>query len=315
MSTKRPRPVLIAGPTAAGKSALALALAQRIGGVVINADSMQVYAELPILTAQPTPDERAAAPHRLYGHVPAHDAYSTGHYLVDVAAALAAATSAGATPIIVGGTGLYFKAVLEGLSPVPPIPPDVRLRWREEAARLPAPALHALLAARDTVMARRLDATDVQRVTRALEVIDATGQSLAIWQQVAGTPLLAAGACVRLVVDRPREVLRDVVDARFRRMIARGALEEVRQLGALGLDPALPAMRAIGVPPLLACVAGSTTLDAAIAAAQQDTRRYVKRQQTWLRKFMSDWYRIDGIDGLDDALSLIRRAGEASAAG
>ena len=183
MRAQRPGPILIAGPTASGKSALALELAERHGGVVINADSMQVYAELPILSARPTGEDEAQAPHRLYGHVSARVPYSVARWLEDVAAVLAEAIADGRRPILVGGTGLYFKALTEGLSPLPKVPADIRARWRETAQRSAPEMLYELLRKRDPAMAHRLAPGDVQRVTRALEVIDATGRSLADWQE------------------------------------------------------------------------------------------------------------------------------------
>ncbi len=282
-------PILIAGPTASGKSGLALALAERFGGVVINADSMQVYRDLRVLTARPSAEEEARAPHRLYGHVAAADAYSTGRWIADVTAALAEAQSAGQRPIVVGGTGLYFKALLEGLSPIPPVPDDVRAHWRGEAARLGAKDLHAELAARDPEMAARLNPTDPQRVTRALEVLEASGQSLAVWQRTAGTPLVAEAETVRLVLLPERAALQARCDARFDGMMAAGALEEVAALGRRGLSPDLPAMRALGVPPLLAHLAGSLTLEASVAQAKLETRQYAKRQMTWLKRNMMSW--------------------------
>jgi tRNA dimethylallyltransferase len=283
------RAILIAGPTASGKSALALALAERYGGVVINADSMQVYRELRILTARPSPEEEARVPHALYGFIPACEAYSVGRYMADAARAIAAARVAGRVPVVVGGTGLYFTALLEGLSPIPSVPEAIRARWRAEARRLGAAALHRLLSERDPCMAARLRPTDPQRLVRALEVLEATGRSLADWQQIPGEPLLAAETAIRLVVSPDRTELYRRSDTRFDAMLERGALEEVAALRALALDPKLPAMTALGVAPLLALLAGELTLDAAAAQAKADTRRYAKRQLTWLRRNMIAW--------------------------
>jgi tRNA dimethylallyltransferase len=287
------RAILVAGPTATGKSGLALALAARFGGVVINADSMQVYRELRVLTARPSEAEEARAPHRLYGHIAAADAYSTGRWLAGVAVALEAARSAGRRPIIVGGTGLYFKALLEGLSPIPPVPDDVRAHWRREAERLGAKDLHQELAKRDPEMAARLNPADPQRVTRALEVLEASGQSLAQWQRTAGTPLLAEAETVRLVLLPERAALQARCDARFDVMMRAGALEEVRALLRLGLSPDLPAMRALGVPPLFEHLAGRLTLEAAVAQAKLETRQYAKRQMTWLKRNMMSWHNVN----------------------
>ena len=211
--------VLIAGPTASGKSGVALELACRLGGTVINADSMQVYRELRLLTARPSHAEEARAPHRLYGTISAAEACSVGRWLDDVAHALAEAQGEGRLPILVGGTGLYFKALTEGLAPVPEIPAELRAYWREQAAKLSREALHQELAARDPAMAARLKPADPQRIVRALEVIDATGVSLAEWQGGSAAPLLGAGEVLPLVIAPEREPLYAAIDARFDRMI------------------------------------------------------------------------------------------------
>ena len=286
---RRPSAILIAGPTASGKSAVAFALAKERQGTIINADSKQVYRELAILTARPSPEEMAAVPHRLYGTVPAQAPYSVGRWLEDASAAIAEARAEGRLPILVGGTGLYFKAVLEGLSPVPDIPAEVRAFWRAQAATLGPEGLHRELAARDPVMAARLRPSDPHRVVRALEVIDATGVSLADWQGSAGAPVLSGDAALKLVIAPERDTLYAAIDARFERMIAQGAVDEVRALLDLHLDPGLPVMLAHGVPGLAAYLAGTMTLEAAAAKAKLDTRHYVKRQMTWLRRFMADW--------------------------
>lgn len=293
MPKLKPAAVLIAGPTAAGKSAVALALAERLAGVVVNADSMQVYSELRVLTARPSAEDEVRAPHRLYGHVPAREAYSAGRFVAEAEAEIAAAHQTGRIPIIVGGTGLYFKALLEGLSPIPTVPEDVRAHWRAEAARLGAAELHRLLAGRDPEMAVRLHPTDSQRITRALEVLEATGRSLSYWQSLPGVPVLPEAATVRLVLQPEREHLYRRCDARLDAMMAAGALAEVATLAELRLDPGLPVMRAVGVGPLLAYLAGRTTLDAALAQAKLDTRHYVKRQLTWLRRNMIAWDRVN----------------------
>lgn len=285
------RPILIAGPTASGKSELAMTLAERHSGIVINADSMQVYRDLAILTARPDAKDEARVPHALYGHVPASEAYSVGRWLDNVRRALEHARAEDRRPIIVGGTGLYFRALLEGLSPVPAIPEDIRAHWRSEAARLGAAGLHAVLAARDAEMAARLRPSDPQRVTRALEVLEATGLSLAVWQTRAGTPLLVAEETERLVVLRDRQELFARCDMRFEGMLAAGGLDEARRLLALNLDPMLPAMRAVGVRPLLLMLSGQLDEKEAIARAKQDTRHYVRRQLTWLNRHMSSWNR------------------------
>ncbi|MFA7307698.1 MAG: tRNA (adenosine(37)-N6)-dimethylallyltransferase MiaA [Hyphomicrobium sp.] len=282
-------PILIAGPTASGKSALAIAIAEHVGGVIINADSMQVYRELRILTARPSPDEEARLPHALYGFVPASEAYSAGRFVADVANALATARQAGRRAVIVGGTGLYFKALLEGLSPIPAIEAEIREHWRAEAERRGAADLHRDLAARDARMAERLASSDTQRIVRALEVIEQTGRSLADWQQVRGAPMIDEAQAVRLLVTLDREDLHARAGARFDRMIASGALDEVRALEALQLNPDLPAMRAIGVRPLLAVIRGECSLEAAAEAAKAETRQYIKRQETWIKQNMITW--------------------------
>lgn len=281
--------VLIAGPTASGKSGVGLELARGLGGTVINADSMQVYRELRVLTARPSASEEARAPHRLYGTVSAAESCSVGRWLDDVAHVLAEAEGEGRLPFLVGGTGLYFKALTEGLAPVPDIPAEVRSYWREEAANSSREALHQELAARDPAMAARLKLADPQRLVRALEVIDATGISLAEWQGGNASPLLAPSDVLRLVIAPEREPLYAAIDARFDRMIEEGAIEEVRVLLDLKLDPGLPAMRAHGVRELAAYLCGAVSREEAVAKAKTESRRYAKRQMTWLRRFMSDW--------------------------
>jgi tRNA dimethylallyltransferase len=285
-------PILIAGPTASGKSALALAIAEHVGGAIINADSMQVYRELSILTARPQPDEEARVPHMLYGFVPAAEAYSTGRFVADVTDAIANAREAGQRPVIVGGTGLYFTALREGLSPIPRIDSEIREHWRAEAERRGATELHRELMARDAQMAERLAPADTQRIVRALEVLEQTGRSLADWQKVRGVPVVHEAEAVRLLVTLDRAELHARADARFDRMIAAGAIEEIRALAALRLDPDLPAMRAIGVRPLLSFVKGESALDAAADAAKAETRQYIKRQETWHRRYMISWRRV-----------------------
>jgi tRNA dimethylallyltransferase len=288
------RPILIAGPTASGKSGLALAIAERVGGVIINADSMQVYDNLSTLTARPTAEDEARVPHRLYGHISGHEAYSVARWVGDVDAVLVAAHAAGQRPIIVGGTGLYFKALLEGLSPVPAIPADIRSHWRDEAARISAAELHAKLAEVDPVMADRIEPTDRQRVTRALEVFDATGISLDTWQKTPGQSILDTGAQagiepVRLVVTRPRWDLHARCDQRFDAIMAGGALDEVRALLAEAIDLDYPVMRALGVRPLADHLAEKLSLETAVEQAKAETRQYVKRQETWLTRNMMSW--------------------------
>lgn len=285
----RPTAILVAGPTASGKSAAALLLAERFGGAVINADSMQVYRELKLLTARPGPSEMGHVPHHLYGTLKASETYSVGRWLKDVAGALKAAQDAGNLPIVAGGTGLYFKALLEGLSPVPEILPETRELWRERSESLSAEGLFAELMARDPVMAGRLMPSDKQRVVRAIEVIEATGVSLAEWQGTAGTPTLQSDAVLKLVVAPEREAVYAAIEARFDRMLDEGAIDEVRALVDLRLDPSLPAMRALGVRELTAYLTGAMTLDEATTKAKTESRRYAKRQMSWTRRFMAEW--------------------------
>ena len=284
-----PTAILIAGPTASGKSAAALELAERLPGTVINADSMQVYRELAVLTARPSAADMSRAPHRLYGTSSAAEAFSVGSWLDHAVRAIAEASDARRVPILVGGTGLYFKALIEGLAAIPDIPPDIREHWRERAEAQGVEHLHRELAARDPAMAARLKPTDPQRIARALEVIDATGVSLAEWQSASATPALPPHGVLKLVVAPEREPLYAAIDARFELMIGEGALEEVTALLALGLDPGLPAMRAHGVRELGAYLAGASNLENAVAKAKTETRRYAKRQMTWARRFMADW--------------------------
>ena len=291
MTGPKPRQcfTLIAGPTASGKSALAAARARAMGGIIVNADSMQVYRELAILTARPTPAEEAGLPHRLYGFRPAAEPYSVAAWLDDIAPLIDAARRGGPPLVIVGGTGLYFKALLEGLSPVPYIPDAIRAHWRAEAAAKGSAALHAILRERDPAMAERLPASDPQRILRALEVLDATEISLLDWQSVAGRPLMRAEEVERLYLSPPRELLYARCDARLDRMIEMGGLEEARRLDECRLDAALPIMRAVGVRPLLGFLAGRLDWEAALAEAKMETRRYAKRQLTWARRNMISW--------------------------
>lgn len=283
------KPILIAGPTASGKSALAVAIAQRVGGVVINADSMQVYRELSVLTARPTPADTALVPHVLYGHVAGVEGYSAGRYVREASAAIEQARAEGRPAIVVGGTGLYFKALLDGLSPVPEVPPKVRARWRAQAKRVSAQALHHELTVRDPVMAQRLQTGDRQRVLRALEVIEATGRSLAEWHLKPAVPVLDAKQAHLLVAMPERDALYRRCDARFDVMMREGALDEVRRLMALRPTLDLPIMGALGVDPLAVHLAGHQSLEVAVTQAKAQTRQYAKRQLTWLRKHMMSW--------------------------
>jgi tRNA dimethylallyltransferase len=291
MSARAPsqRAVLIAGPTASGKSALALRLAEELGGTIINADSMQVYRDLRIITARPTPQDEARVPHLLYGHVDAAENYSVGRWCVDAGAALAAVERAGRLPVVVGGTGLYFKALTRGLAAVPPVPSDIRAAVRARLAAAGAGPLYAELRDRDPATARRLMPGDRARIARALEVVMATGRSLADWHADGMKPTLDPDRAIKVFLDVDRAELYRRIDARFDAMVAAGALEEVRALGRRGLDAALPAMKAHGVPWLIRHLAGEIDLATAAAEAKRDTRRYTKRQATWFRHQLPDW--------------------------
>jgi tRNA dimethylallyltransferase len=291
--------VLIAGPTASGKSALALRLAEEMPrhgrrALIVNADAMQVYDALRVVTARPTPAEEARIPHRLYGHVPAESRYSVGAWLADMEKVLAEAASRGATPVVVGGTGLYFKALTEGIAAIPPVPAEVRKRLSERLSAEGVAALHAELLARDPASAASIRPGDAQRILRALEVLEATGAGLAAWQrQDQRPPLLGPEGAVRVVLEASRPILHARIEERFDRMVGEGAVEEVRALVARGLDPRLPVMKAIGVREFAAHLRGEVSLEAAVAAAKAETRRYAKRQATWLRNQMGDWPRSE----------------------
>ena len=275
--------VLIAGPTASGKSALALELALAAGGVVINADSMQVYRDLRIITARPTRADEALVPHRLYGHVDAAVNFSAGAWVNDAATALEGARAEGRLPIFIGGTGLYFKALTAGLSVVPPIPAEVREDVRARLERNGVEALHAELAARDPRAAERLNLRDRTRIARALEVVEATGRSLLDWHQEGQPPLLPQDSFRAVFLAPEREELYARIDARFDAMLGAGALREVERLAARKLDPLLPAMKAHGVPALIRHLRGELSLDEAATIGRTDTRHYAKRQYTWFR--------------------------------
>ncbi len=284
--------LLIAGPTASGKSRAALELAQMLGGVIVNADSMQVYREPRILTARPSDADMARAPHLLYGHVPAREHYSTGRYQSDAGHALHEVREAKRIAIFVGGTGLYFRALTDGLSEMPEVPAGIRDAARALLAEIGNAAFHQELARRDPVMAEELKPGDGQRMLRAYEVIEASGKSLAWWQQNEGKPVLDGLKLARFVIDVPREILRKRIEARFRGMVAGGAMEEA--LALEDLDPALPAARIIGRRELLALHDGSLSEDKAIEKAVIATRQYAKRQDTWFRNQLADWTRVDG---------------------
>lgn len=299
--------ILIAGPTASGKSALAIRLAQALGGVIVNADSMQVYRDLRIITARPAPEDEAQAPHRLYGHVDAGVNFSVGRYVTDAVAVLA--DLRGCIPIFVGGTGLYFKALTEGLSEMPPVPDAVRDAVRRESEGLETSQLHRLLADRDPDTARTLRPSDRLRVQRALEIVAATGRPLVSFHGTRQPGPLAELPLIKLFLAPEREMVRAQIDRRFAAMIERGALDEVRRLGERRLDPMLPAMRAHGVPGLLAHLREEISLPEAVMRGQADTRRYAKRQFTWFRHQLADWTWIPPEDGYDAAVAALKARG------
>jgi tRNA dimethylallyltransferase len=275
--------VLLAGPTTSGKSALALRLAEQLSGTIINADSMQVYRDLRIITARPDPQDEARVPHLLYGHVDAAVNYSVGRWCVDAQAAIAETCRAGRLPFLVGGTGLYFKALTQGLAAVPPIPANIRATVRDRLAAEGVAPLYAELTQRDPATAARLMPGDRSRISRALEVVLATGRSLADWHRDGMPPSIDASRAACLFLDVDRAELYRRIDARFDTMIATGALDEVRTLAQRGLDPTLPAMKAHGVPWLIRHLKGEIKLAEAAEGGKRDTRRYTKRQATWFR--------------------------------
>jgi tRNA dimethylallyltransferase len=278
------RALLIAGPTASGKSALALQRVAEQGGIIINADALQVYRDLRILSARPSPEDEALAPHRLYGHVAAEQPYSVAAWAAEARREMEAAWSQRLLPIVTGGTGLYFRALEQGLAPVPPIPEEVRSRWRSFTGDL-----HAALQSRDPAMATRLQPADRQRLTRALEVIDATGRSLLDWQREGQDQAPLEGVeTERIFLDVPRAELHARAESRFDAMMTEGALEEARAV--MHRDPMLPMMKAIGVPELVRHLKGEISRDEAVEQAKAATRQFIKRQGTWWRGQMKAWH-------------------------
>jgi tRNA dimethylallyltransferase len=282
------RPVLIAGPTASGKSALALAIAETGGGIIVNADAIQVFANWRVLTARPSLRDEARAPHRLYGHVPGEAGYSVGHWLREVAPLL----RDGPRPIIVGGTGLYFSALTEGLADIPPTPTEIRA---EADARLARKGLTSLLADLDDATLARIDTRNPMRVQRAWEVQRTTGRALAAWQDATPPPMLPLPDVTAYVIDAPKTFLTPRIEQRFDAMLAQGALDEARA-NLTGWDPARPSSKAIGAPELIAHLRGAQSLEAARAASVIGTRQYAKRQRTWFRARMRNWQWINAQD-------------------
>ena len=281
MNHDLPPALIVAGPTASGKSLLALHLAERLGGAIINADSMQTYRELRVLTARPTPEDEARAPHRLYGVRPAAEPGSAAWWREAALGEMTVARERGLVPILCGGTGLYLEALVRGLTDIPAPGEAARAEARALLAEEGPAALHARLARADPATAALLRPTDGQRLARAWEVWRGTGRGLAAWQGSAGQP--APWRFQLLLLDPPRPLLREAIAARFAQMLDEGALDEVRTLLAQGLDPALPAMRAHGVPELSAYLRGEVALHAAVHRAVLSTGRYTKRQTTWFR--------------------------------
>lgn len=294
--------IVVAGPTASGKSGFAMGLAERFDGTIINADSMQVYRDLRILTARPSQADEGRIPHLLFGDRDATQAGSAADWAGAAHAALQSVIDAGRRPILVGGTGLYLKALMEGLAPIPEVPREFRGRAQARRREIGDVAFHNELATRDPEVAARLHPGDSQRVLRAWEVVEATGRPLSDWQN---EPVITPDKSFRvIVIDPPREELYRNCDSRFLDMIDAGAIDEVKTLAARaeaeGLDPALPIFKAIGYPSLSAHLRGEMPLDAAIVAAQQQTRNYAKRQTTWLR------HQLPGNEGEHPRIALLK---------
>jgi tRNA dimethylallyltransferase len=302
-SSSRPVLALIAGPTASGKSALALALAERQSGTIVNADSAQVYRDLRLLSARPTPEEEARAPHRLYGYRDGAEACSAADWAEDARREVQAAQGAGRLPILVGGTGLYLRTLIEGIAPVPTIDPQVR----EAVRAIPVAEAHAALRREDPEAARRLGAADTARVARALEVVRSTGRALADWHRERQSGLGETVDLNPLILLPPREWLHRRCNDRFDNMFSDQGIAEVSSLLERGLDPRLPVMRAIGVREIAGYLRGALSRDAALEAGRAATRQYAKRQYTWFsRQPPSDWPRFTGpldCDGIANALA------------
>jgi tRNA dimethylallyltransferase len=284
------RAILIAGPTASGKSALAIEKAKECGGYVVNADSMQVYDVLRVLTARPPNEDLALVEHHLYGHIHLSHNYSVAQWATDVTNLLQREDLKGRVPVFVGGTGLYFKALMGGLSQMPDVPDDVRQKWRAQLEKSGPEPLHRLLAQDDPKAGARIKPQDGQRIVRALEILEASGETITYWQSQGSAPLIDVETSEKLCLMPERSVLDVRVIDRLQRMVKTGALEEVAALVALQLDKALPAMKAIGVPEFIDHVVGKTDLETALRLANFSTRQYVKRQTTWFRHQLgADW--------------------------
>lgn len=289
-----PRIWLIAGPTASGKSALALRLAQEIGAEIVNGDALQLYADLRLLTARPSIEEETLVPHHLFGTVDAADGWSVGRWLRAATSVLDEIAARGRPAVVVGGTGLYFRALTEGLSEMPEIPRHVRDRWRYHLIEDGVARLHHLLMRRDPEAAMRIRKTDSQRVVRALEVLDSSGRSILQWQAMRDEPLVDLDTARAAVLEVPRDLLVERIGRRFDEMVENGAIAEVEALLARKLGDDMPAMKAIGVREFRAVLEGTESLDAAIERAKIATRQYAKRQATWFRHQLGpEWKRVD----------------------
>jgi tRNA dimethylallyltransferase len=290
-----PRIWLIAGPTASGKSALALRLAAAVEGEIVNADSMQLYADLRLITARPSAEDETQAPHHLFGRVDAADGWSVGRWVRAASEVLGEIAARGRPAVVVGGTGLYFRALTRGLAEIPPVPAEVRRQAEADYDAMGESAFRGRLAAYDGPATLRIAPGDRQRLVRAWEVYAATETPLSDWQST-GEPALRPGSWRAAALEPPREVLYARCDTRLAAMVEAGALDEIRALAARNLDPALPVMKAVGVRELSAYLRGETTLPTALAGAQQQTRNYAKRQTTWMRGQMADWPRLTETD-------------------
>lgn len=302
-----PKPILIAGPTASGKSSLAMSLVERFGGAIVNADSQQVYRDWRLLTARPSEADEAKAPHYLFGHLAMSETCSVGRWLREVRLVLAECRETGQRPVIVGGTGLYFKALTNGIAPIPETPRPIRTRGEAQLAERGLPAFATELAERDPKTAENIDLENPMRVLRAWEVLETTGLGLADWQSQNDPPTLPLEETLPILIQPERERLYERCDERFEQMVLEGALGEVRRVAEMNLPPDIPGMRALGARELLGHVEGRLSLLEAIDQAQKATRQYAKRQLTWGRNQMRDWIRIERADA--DLTPVLEKAG------